>query len=260
MHDDGLQVLNINDPVAPKLVGGRVSPGEAHAVAVAGNYAYIADYGWGLQVFRVSSVVTLDEYTGPGQTSFNDRLAFPGVTYKYSVSAFDSLGEALGLSSPADDLGRRVLLAPTNASADKGRAETEIEITWTDNSNAEDGYRVYRNSLLLGSTEDNFTSYVDISPVLGETNFYNVVAFDNLGESVASSDWVTPRSSHPGRSTRPLSIRTEWNSRGWTNQKSIPDTRSRGTVFLLLRPVRTLRRLRICRWNRIQPIHTVLSL
>ncbi len=125
---------------------------------------------------------------GPNRTSFTDYSASPGVTYRYSVSAFDSLSGAVGYSGPAEDLGRRVLLRPTGVLASNGEFEDQVEVTWQDNSKAEDGYHIYRGALLVGSTGDNFTSYVDTSPVLGERSLYSVAAFDAYGESEAASD------------------------------------------------------------------------
>ncbi|UCF77814.1 MAG: hypothetical protein JSW03_06795, partial [Candidatus Eiseniibacteriota bacterium] len=125
---------------------------------------------------------------GPNRTSFTDYSTAPGVTYSYSVSAFDSLSGVVGYSESAEDFGRRVLLPPTGVLADKGESEETVEITWQDNSKAEDGYYIYRDTVLVDSTGDNFTSYVDTSPVLGERNLYRVAAFDAYGESEAASD------------------------------------------------------------------------
>jgi hypothetical protein len=125
---------------------------------------------------------------GPNRTSFTDYSASPGVTYTYSVSAFDSLSGEVGYSAPTENLGSRALLPPAGVVASKGEYEDKVEITWQDNSKAEDGYHIYRDSLFVGSTGDNFTSYVDTSPVLGERSLYRVAAFDAYGESEAASD------------------------------------------------------------------------
>ncbi|HUU47013.1 MAG TPA: Ig-like domain-containing protein, partial [Acidobacteriota bacterium] len=134
----------------------------------------------------VDSVWTL----GPNRTSYTDYTAVPGVTYRYDIVAFDTKGEAQGESESAGDEGRRILLPPTNVQATDGKYETKVEIIWDDNSTAEDGYRIYRDGALIDSVPDNFTSYVDTSPLFGETCEYSVAAYDGLtsGESEWGSD------------------------------------------------------------------------
>lgn len=125
---------------------------------------------------------------GQNSTSMTDYCGAPGVTYSYSVAAYDNASGELGRSEPGVDLGRRILLAPTGVRADKGVSETEIEIIWRDNSDAEDGYHIYRDSLLIGATEDNHTHFVDLSPTLGDIHTYRVSAHDSYGESEGGED------------------------------------------------------------------------
>jgi hypothetical protein len=225
--ESGLQVIDVRDPAKPVLAGRCDTPGQAGAVAVAGHFAYVASfYSSGVQAIDIAdptkpvlawdygipgaawSVAIAGDYAYVGvqvdlqvlhiddgeviyrgaNSMWMDYTAIPGVPYTYYVSALDSLSGTVGYSTPARDVGRRVLLAPTNVRADKGISETEIEITWTDNSNAEDGYVIYRNSTPIDSTDDNFTSYTDTSPELGDTVEYSITAFDAYGESATASD------------------------------------------------------------------------
>jgi hypothetical protein len=125
---------------------------------------------------------------GANSSSFTDFTGVPGVTYVYRVAAFDSLGEDYGESEAGQDQGLRVLLAPSGVQATDGRYEDQVEIFWTDNSSAEEGYRICRNDTLIDSTTDNSTSYLDASPLFGQASTYSVVAFDSYGESEAGSD------------------------------------------------------------------------
>ncbi len=139
------------------------------------------------------SVVDTSYTIGPNRTSLTDFTTVPGITYSYSVAAFDSLNGTVGYSEPAEDLGLRVLLPPTGVQASDGEFEEQVEIFWQDNSNAEDGYRIYRDDVLIGETADNFTSHVDSSPILGHISEYSITAFDSvpplrMGESEAASD------------------------------------------------------------------------
>jgi hypothetical protein len=145
----------------------------------------------GYRVLRrdtASAVIDTLPSIGPNRASYTDYTAVSGATYRYRVAAFDSINGALGYSAPAEDLGRRVLVAPTNVAADKGESETSVEITWRDNSDAEDGYHIYRDSVLIGTEADNSISFVDASPTFGMTHLYEVRAYDSYGESEAASD------------------------------------------------------------------------
>ena len=124
---------------------------------------------------------------GPNRSSYTDYTGVPGATYTYSVQAFDSINGTLGYSIPSEDLGRRMLLAPTDANVDKGDSETMVEITWHDNSGAEVGYRIYRDDLEIGTALDNSTSYVDSYTVFGQNHLYRICAYDDYGESAGDS-------------------------------------------------------------------------
>jgi len=47
-------VIDISDPANPVIFGSVDTPGNAYGVAVAGNYAYVADESAGLQVIDIS--------------------------------------------------------------------------------------------------------------------------------------------------------------------------------------------------------------
>jgi hypothetical protein len=132
------------------------------------------------------TVIDTSYAIGPNRGSFTDFSAEPGVTYNYSVAAFDSANGILGYSAPGEDIGWRILLAPTDVEADDGLYETHVNITWTDNSNAEDGYHIYLDTDSIGTVDDNATSFVDSVP--GRAGVYHVRAFDLYGESEAASD------------------------------------------------------------------------
>jgi hypothetical protein len=51
---EGLHIIDVADPAAPFEVGFCSTPGEARGVAVAGTYAYVADYSAGLRVIDIS--------------------------------------------------------------------------------------------------------------------------------------------------------------------------------------------------------------
>ena len=153
--------------------------------------------------------------TNTGTTTFVDRTGEPGVTYRYSVAAFDANGEARGESERSEeDEGVRTLLRPTAVDATDGDFEDRVEITWRDHSNAEDGYRVYRNGVEIASTTDNVTSIFDLHPPFGLASRYSVRAFDAFGTSVADDDTGSTTLLAPGSlnasDTYPDRIELRW--------------------------------------------------
>ena len=73
-----LAILNIADPSLPTLAGQTgVFPGIVNDVAVAGNYAYVADGSAGLRIIDVSLP------SAPAEVGFYDT---PGAAYDVAVA------------------------------------------------------------------------------------------------------------------------------------------------------------------------------
>jgi len=143
----------------------------------------------GYMIERTSPSTTLTTfYTSQNQTSYTDFTAIPGEISTYTVYAFDSAGGTLGTSEGVTDPGRRTLKAPTNVNAADGDSETEVLITWEDQSGAEEGYYIFRNGTKIDSTSDNATKYTDLSPIFGAQSEYGIAAFDLYGTSDTTSD------------------------------------------------------------------------
>jgi hypothetical protein len=84
-------------------------------------------------------------------------------------------------------------LAPTNLSA-TAAAPTEINLSWTDNSDNEEGFKVERKSgaegsySLIATTAGNVASYSDSNLSASTVYFYRVLAFNSEGESSYSNE------------------------------------------------------------------------
>lgn len=130
--------------------------------------------------------------TTASQATYSDLTGEPGVTYLYRVSAFDAYGE----STYDEEAGRRTLLAPTELTASDGTSETDVALSWTDNSRIEDGYRIYRktqgasDSTLIATTEARVTTYTDAvaADEIGVVFTYSIVAFDAYGTSTSITE------------------------------------------------------------------------
>lgn len=107
--------------------------------------------------------------------------------YEYKVLAYNDAGES-GDSNIAR--AHTVPAAPTNLTATGGA--TTISLSWTDNSNMEDGFNIYYRPYgsgsfsLLTSVSANTTSYVHNAGI--EKSYeYKVKAYNDIGESSESN-------------------------------------------------------------------------
>jgi hypothetical protein len=118
-------------------------------------------------------------------TTYSDTGLTPGTTYYYRVRAFDgSINSAY--SGTANAATPANLTAPSSVVATAQSGGTQINLTWTDNSTGEDGFRIERS--LDGSTgwteitatAANATSYNDtgLSPLT--QYYYRIRAYDGL--------------------------------------------------------------------------------
>jgi hypothetical protein len=72
-------------------------------------------------------------------------------------------------------------------------SSSQLNLTWTDQSNNEDGFRVYRGTdsstvtTLVATLGAGTTSHLDTSLAASTTHYYKVTAFNTVGESAASN-------------------------------------------------------------------------
>src|SRR5260221_10929097 len=83
-------------------------------------------------------------------------------------------------------------LAPLNLAA-TAAAFNQINLTWTDNSNNETGFKIYRSLtnagpfVALTTVPSNTTSYQDLSANGSTRYFYRITAYSDFGESGLST-------------------------------------------------------------------------
>jgi hypothetical protein len=131
--------------------------------------------------------------TAAGTTTFTDTGLESSTHYYYFTCAFNAGGEACAsLQLDAKTLSA-LPVAPTNVSATTV-ASTSIRFTWADNSDNEDGFRVYRWSLPDGgkqwvvatTTAPDVTTFLDTGLQLSAEYFYFACAYNAAGEACAS--------------------------------------------------------------------------
>ncbi len=133
----------------------------------------------GFRVYRNGNqIAELD----PNTTSYVDTGLVGGTNYNYRISSFNEAGES--------DLSSGISVnTPAEIPAGPGRLDTETEspteirLSWQDNSDNEEGFRIYRNGNRVATVGANTTSYVHKN-LESETRYcYQVVAFNSSGES-----------------------------------------------------------------------------
>ncbi len=113
----------------------------------------------------------------------------------YCVAAVTASGVESGRTCDGDSVGYRKILAPGSVQASDNTFEQQTEITWTDRSRVEAGYRIFRRpagggaTVLIDSTRAGGTSYDDTTGTPGVDYLYGVIAFDGTGVSDTAADY-----------------------------------------------------------------------
>ncbi|MBI3193968.1 MAG: fibronectin type III domain-containing protein [Ignavibacteriae bacterium] len=107
----------------------------------------------------------------------------------------------------------KVPLRPTNVRA-TALSSTEITVTWKDNSDNEDGFRVERTTIdslgfmrPIASVEAGVTTYTDLDLNPTTSYAYRIVAYNSGGNSSPSSITVGTTQSTPTPPNQPLTLR-----------------------------------------------------
>lgn len=75
---------------------------------------------------------------------------------------------------------------PSNLTAD-AVSQTQVILHWIDNSDNEDGFRIYRDGNIVGTVSPNSTTYQETGLEAGKTYHFVVKAYNVAGESGAGS-------------------------------------------------------------------------
>jgi alpha-tubulin suppressor-like RCC1 family protein len=192
----------------------------------------------GFKVFQGtdnSNVTTLVATLGAGITSYSNTGLTPSTTNHYRVLAFNSGGES-ALSNLASATTQpppgTVPTQPSNLQATVV-SSTVINLTWTDASNNEAGFRVSRGTgaspasftQIGGDLGEGVTTFTDTSAIASTTFVYRVLAFNAAGESLpaVSAPVTTPvppvtplvPTSVEGGNRHSLALMSDGTARAW---------------------------------------------
>jgi hypothetical protein len=125
-------------------------------------------------------------------TYFNSGLT-AGSTYTYRIRAFNATGTSAysNAAQATTNTAATTFGAPSNLVA-KAVSSEQIDLTWTDNSTTEEGFKVYRSTdgveffrtAILGP---NVTSFSNTGRPEGTTYYYKVLAYTASGSTAFSN-------------------------------------------------------------------------
>ena len=126
---------------------------------------------------------------GANVTSFADSGLAEAIGYNYRVRAHNTIGDS---AFSNEILAYTLPAAPTGLAAAVIN-ERRIDLTWTDHSAGESGYRVERKVgaggawVALTLLAPNITAYADSTVIEETTYYYRVLAYDAAGDSAPSN-------------------------------------------------------------------------
>ncbi len=187
----GLEVINIEDPSNPLLVGNNDLDADSYRqVAVSGYNAFVADDSDGVDVLNISDPLH-PVYAGTYQTK----------NLNYDVEVKDSKVFVADGSGGLKIIKIIVMpAAPTNLKLTVKDSRT-IELTWSDNSNNETGFKIFRNGVLIKTLPADTTTYTDTGLIPGMTYTYEVKATNNIGDSLPATATATTEGEPPSAPT-----------------------------------------------------------
>jgi cytochrome c553 len=130
-----------------------------------------------------------------GSSAFSDTTAVQNTAYYYRIRATNTAGNSTWSNTVNVTTSSTVTApsAPSNLVA-TAASGTRVNLTWTDNSSNEVGFRIQRatnSGFTLGVTNAtataNVNTYGDTAVVSGTTYYYRLLATNNAGESAWSN-------------------------------------------------------------------------
>lgn len=126
---------------------------------------------------------------GENITSYNDTTVAESTTYWYRVRAGNSYGLSGYSNTDSDSTPACPPSAPDAPSnLDASPSKYDVDLTWTDNSDNELGFKIYRGTSptslnLIDTISADLTSYTDTGLTRKTFYYYKVCAYNTYGES-----------------------------------------------------------------------------
>lgn len=162
-------------------------------------------------------------YVGANSNGAYDTGANPETTYWYKVTAWNDSGES-GFSNEASTTtpaGQAAPAAPSNLTTTV-IGYSQVNLAWQDNSDNEDGFKVFRTSggttyYEITDIGVNRTSYSDASVSSGSAYWYYITAYNSAGSASSSSVSATIPARPPDKEILDYHMEEEWLGYDWAD-------------------------------------------
>ncbi len=120
-------------------------------------------------------------------TTYEDKTLAPNTTYYYRIRAFNQGGNS-GYSNEQKVVTKDTIPSPASNFAAKPISPTQINLSWQDNSNNEQGFKIERKEKITAYTQiaivsSNTTTYQDKNLLPDTAYYYRLKTYNSLGES-----------------------------------------------------------------------------
>jgi hypothetical protein len=195
-----------NDAIGGGVVEPPAAPTNLNATAAACDQIDLtwtdnADNESGFKIERSPNGSTFSQIdtVGANVTGYSDTTAAENTTYWYRVRAYNTAGDSAYSntdSATTPTCPAEPPAAPSNLKL-KGKRGL-VEISWNDNSDNENGFRIYRgltsSSLsLVDTVPANTTEYDDTGLATKTTYYYKVCSYNANGESCTAVSSVATK-------------------------------------------------------------------
>jgi len=188
--------------VASKLVSIPKAPSNLVAVAednetVKLSWVDNSDNESNFKIYKQESGGSLSEFdtVGPNTTTYTVTGLKADTEYHFEVNASNDIGESAGVEKNVTTL-KTIPKAPTNITFSDVN-QTSVTIHWTDNSNNEEGFHIYRDGELNVTVNADTTSKQITGLTQNTTYTFVVGSYNNGGETNSSSSTVTTLKTKP---------------------------------------------------------------
>ncbi len=176
-------------PAAPSDMTGLSLSCDDNDCSISLSWVDNSDNETGFKILRNGQDLAV---TGADVQQYLDQNVARGEGGAYVVRAFNQFGESRVSNNVVIVGGDRAVVA-SNLTASPWCAAPqgcEVDLSWTDNSDNEAGFKILRDDVVIAITGIDVSDYLDRDVIRGERYAYKVQVFNSSGPSAASNELI----------------------------------------------------------------------